>query len=125
MKPLLARVGFLLCLGSVVFLILLYVSIRPQCVKTAIGTVAEKNADFEGCRMTVTNAILGEQSGRFIRFRSTVDHRWDVVMAMRDGSEFRGTEFQCYNVGLTENRILGCPFDPPFIFLIDATGSSP
>ena len=117
------RLGILICCGTIVFLILLYVSIQPKCVKTTLGNIAEKNADFEGCRITITNAILGEKAGPFIRFKSTVDSRYDVVLMSKE--PITGDCFRCYCVGLMTERVMGCPFDPPFVFLIDGVPTHP
>lgn len=113
------RFGCMICFGTVVLLLFLYISIQPVTVKTTLGTVAEKQADFEGCRLILSNAILGEQKGRFIRFKSTVDNRYDVVLVLKNVEVTDATTFRCYDMGLMTEAVFGCPFRPPFILLID------
>lgn len=125
MKRFVFRAGYMACIGITVFLLFLYISIQPVTVKTTLGTVAEKQADFEGCRLILANAIHGERSGPFIRFKSAVDHRYDVVLTLREDAPDDCTVFRCYCVGIMNDRIAGCPFEPPFVLLIHGEPTDP
>lgn len=88
-------------------------------VRTTVGALAEKNANFGYRRVVLTNGILGERSGRYIRFKSTVESRHDVVLVLSNPDDVPEdcTVFQGYCYGLQDEADDDCPFSAPFILV--------
>lgn len=115
---------FLVKIGIVFFftvnIIFLYWVNQPAApVRTTMGSVAEKNANFSYRRVIVTNAILGERVGKYIRFKSTIESRYDVVISLSDPETVPAdcTVFRGYCYGLRDEAPDDCPFDAPFILI--------
>ena len=96
-------------------------------VRTTLGSLSEKSADFSYRRVVVTNAILGERNGRFIRFKATVEHRHDVLLILKDPDQTpeNCTVFAGYCYGYRESPVDECPFSAPFILIEFVTPSQP
>lgn len=118
MKLLLVKIGIVLFF-SINIVFFYWVNIPPEPVRTTLGSVAEKTADFGYRRIVVTNAIQGERVGKYIRFKSTIDSRHDVVIALRNPESVSAdcTVFAGYCYGLQEDGPDDCPFDAPFIMI--------
>ena len=108
---------------SVNVIFIYWVNLPPAPVRTTLGSVAEKSADFSYRRVIVTNAILGERVGRFIRFKSTVEHRHDVILSLEDSDTSTDgcTVFSGYCYGIQDEPEEDCPFKSPFILIAFAT----
>jgi hypothetical protein len=118
MKVFALKVSVVLFVSLIV--VCFFVIIQPTSpVKTTLGALSEKSSDFSGQRVVISNAILGQRSGRFIWFRAGVDHRHDVVFALRTAEvEADCTTFRGYCFGVMEERIPECPHDPPFLYVM-------
>lgn len=118
MRILLVKIGIVLFFT--VNIIFLYWANQPvAAVRTTLGSVAEKNANFGYRRVIVTNAILGERIGKYIRFKSAIDSRYDVVISLSEPETVPSdcTIFRGYCYGLQNEEPDGCPFQAPFILI--------
>ena len=119
------------------FAILAFVSLNVFCffwvsqptapVKTTMGSLSEKSADFRYQRAVITNGIMGERIGKFIRFKAGTNERHDVILILKDPdlTPDACTAFAGYCYGFQDTPIPDCPFQPPFILIEFATPAQP
>lgn len=118
MKMLVVRIGFVLFV-SLNVVCFYWASMPANPVRTTLGSLAEKNADFRYRSVILTNSIMGERNGRFIRFKSTVNYRHDVVLVLMapDMTPNDCVIYSGYCYGLWEEEYQDCPFPAPFILV--------
>lgn len=117
-EKILSRVLGIVAGGLLVFIIFLYArDTRP--VEVTVGTLADRRSDFVGRRVVIHNAGLGKRVGQFVFFDTIDGTRHCVVLALSGEVEPGCTTFRGYVLGVTDEKIMGCPHDPPFLYVMD------
>lgn len=118
MRLIALKIGIVLFF-SINIIFVYWVNIPPTPVRATLGSVAEKSADFGYRRVIVTNAIMGERVGKYIRFKAGVDSRHDLVIVLKDSTNTPAdcTVFSGYCYGLQDETPEDCPFNAPFILI--------
>lgn len=102
-----------------VVMIFLYVR-ETKPVTASIGTLADRNNDFIGRRIVITNCGTGKRVGRYLFFDTIDPGRHCVVLSLADSKvEPTVTTFRGYVVGIFDEAVPTCHHEPPFLFVID------
>lgn len=114
----LARVlGIITGFVAVVIIIVYCWDSSPKHV--TLGMLAYTANDYRGRRVVIRNAGNGKRDGRFLIFDCKSTDRYDVVFIVSPEVKPGVSTFEGYVFGIFEDRIPGCPHDPPFLLVLD------
>ena len=100
---------------------------RPVAAKSVpIGELAEKDRNFRGQSIRVTNAGAGVKAGRFLIFKMDSATRHHVVLVL-SGEEVETGGVTCWAgicSGVRVTGLPGCPCPAPFVLVESAEPST-
>lgn len=107
---------------SGVAVVVLGLSCGPRTVvPITLGDIADREKNYSGRTVRISNAGGGKLHGRYLVFQQTLSTRRHVVLAMSGPVE--GTVFTGFCSGVRITSIPGCPCEPPFV-LVEGGSSS-
>lgn len=119
-EQVLNRLYTLLVVAVVVFLAAIYARPTEPRVVT-LGALSEQTSDLRDQRVVVVNAVNGTRDGRYVAFDTDNPLRRRVVLYLVPDHvpSSRCHRFTGYCVGVVD-RLPHCPFDGPFVLVVDA-----
>lgn len=115
-------IGFVAGLLCVVIIVVYCRDTSPKNI--TLGMLATATNDYSGRRVVIRNAGCGKRDGMFLFFEGASD-RHAVVFALSAEVEASRTTFRGYVIGIMDERVNGCPHDPPFLLVIDVKPMDP